>query len=1184
MSNIKNLKNEIDELKKMLHEKERLLLQSNIVADKNKNKNTIVKKITVKGKKNTVDDLGVMMAKRMNEIKKEQQLNKKKQIQHYNKVKTIYKAIQNNGLFLINFKITFFMTYHKSNGSSFTTPLQTRDFSYSIEETNKPTVKRNIKKIIELFLSEMNNEYMYYTLVDILEYQIMDSKTIKKNAVYNILKAKMKMAFPIEFSWVPNIKFENNGLCAYNALSALKKKPKIFNNPDELLKKFQSYEEEDNAILEEQTEQLTLNSGVSPTMIQRLCEEFDITHYCLDIENQLLLKNISKNRNWEPICYITHANHMYLITDKEFINKLSFNRSTKNNFVGMLRKEEEKDDVNKEIQGAIFTITPTKYFKKLKDCTIIRSTNNLQDTLIELYRLDGTLYKHTCRNNKIIKIDYLNNVVVLADPNYNGSMYDDYDMIDWMKVRQLCYKKKIHFVNQSFPNFVMQIINNTIKPKRIQLTKEQKENIKKEQNDYCNICESKLLKAEFDHIIPLASSGDNNLNNIQALCLPCHFKKTQNESENGEYVSIGKETSTFNNTTKKIIHSDLFKRYAFVERLADVPSKFKTFYIDINKTRRNILYYLKHMSYKLPVFTCMDEPKKYEKNDSIEAGFYFIESLNYFPLRGNGWYSHAMVLYCLENKIITEKNIKWKLESSLTLDHEYFNKSIDELLTLPNGLSKLAPNILIGCSARDVSIKSKTYFTNDFKQASTMFMRNKNSNAFIHDLNGLYQITTSEKIDLDISNSCIYNMIVDIEALELHKLKTIIEQNKGTVTFLNTDCCECYFPDNKPMSIKNYYWDKQKTIEKYKFEFKTVAPAYERMKKFEHFDSFEFDRPEWNIINDPLTNDFASVANQIIEKNQSFNLNGCAGSGKTSMLRTIMKQLTEKGLKYQVLCPTNKSARVVSKDAITIHKFLAKSFSNIKSLKKQIEGLKYIIIDEISMVREVFYKVFLSIKAMSDVKFIIAGDWRQLKPVNDRADFDYKNSLALLELCDANRLELTKCRRSDDKLFKASLSVNSLNTTEYDNKEYDISIAWTNEKRKKVNEKWMNLYSSKVQDKMYINKLSYDKDSQDMILYKGLPIIARINCRKYDICNNETFTIKKIDTDKIIITDEGNDKEILIGDFIRLFHPAYCITVHKCQGTTINKPFTIYQWKHFDESMKYTALTRGTKIENINFA
>ena len=41
MSNIKNLKNEIDELKKMLHEKERLLLQSNIVKDI---KNTIVKK------------------------------------------------------------------------------------------------------------------------------------------------------------------------------------------------------------------------------------------------------------------------------------------------------------------------------------------------------------------------------------------------------------------------------------------------------------------------------------------------------------------------------------------------------------------------------------------------------------------------------------------------------------------------------------------------------------------------------------------------------------------------------------------------------------------------------------------------------------------------------------------------------------------------------------------------------------------------------------------------------------------------------------------------------------------------------------------------------------------------------------------------------------------------------------
>lgn len=87
----------------------------------------------------------------------------------------------------------------------------------------------------------------------------------------------------------------------------------------------------------------------------------------------------------------------------------------------------------------------------------------------------------------------------------------------------------------------------------------------------------------------------------------------------------------------------------------------------------------------------MDEPMKFDSNDSIKAGFYFIESHNYFPLRENGWYSHAMVLYCLENKIITKDNIKWKFISSLVLGPDYFNKALDVLLTLPNSLSKLGP-------------------------------------------------------------------------------------------------------------------------------------------------------------------------------------------------------------------------------------------------------------------------------------------------------------------------------------------------------------------------------------------------------------------------------------------------------------------------------------------------------------
>ena len=62
-------------------------------------------------------------------------------------------------------------------------------------------------------------------------------------------------------------------------------------------------------------------------------------------------------------------------------------------------------------------------------------------------------------------------------------------------------------------------------------------------------------------------------------------------------------------------------------------------------------------------------------------------------------------------------------------------------------------------------------------------------------------------------------------------------------------------------------------------------------------------------------------------------------------------------------------------------------------------NLDYLFLDEVSMLQEIFYKFLISLQRITNVKFIIAGDFRQLPPVKDRIsdDFDYSNSQALLE-------------------------------------------------------------------------------------------------------------------------------------------------------------------------------------------
>ena len=73
-------------------------------------------------------------------------------------------------------------------------------------------------------------------------------------------------------------------------------------------------------------------------------------------------------------------------------------------------------------------------------------------------------------------------------------------------------------------------------------------------------------------------------------------------------------------------------------------------------------------------------------------------------------------------------------------------------------------------------------------------------------------------------------------------------------------------------------------------------------------------------------------------------------------------------------------------------------------------NVDYVCVDEISMVKEVFYNfLIMTKKKKPNIKLIVVGDFNQLKPVNDRVNVNFKFSLALHELCSGNHLELTTC-------------------------------------------------------------------------------------------------------------------------------------------------------------------------------
>jgi len=173
-------------------------------------------------------------------------------------------------------------------------------------------------------------------------------------------------------------------------------------------------------------------------------------------------------------------------------------------------------------------------------------------------------------------------------------------------------------------------------------------------------------------------------------------------------------------------------------------------------------------------------------------------------------------------------------------------------------------------------------------------------------------------------------------------------------------------------------------------------------------------------------------------------------------------------------------------------------------------------------------------------------------------------------------------------------NINSIDTKKFGVKFTKQHVSFTNAKRIQINNIMMhNVVTEKKKKPLILEKLTWEKNSQKVKLLPTMPIIARINNKDLDICNNEMFIIKKITDDDIIIYEEdenfpGDPKKAIseftipINKFQKMFYVAYCITVHKSQGSTFRHEYTIHEFEKFDNRLKYVALSRSSNIKHIN--
>ena len=948
-----------------------------------------------------------------------------------------------------------------------------------------------------------------------------------------------------------------------------------------------------------------VDGGYNSLQIHNICKNLDIGLYAFDISKKCFLKHVSKSRNYPTLVYYAINNHMYHVTDKEQVLSLVAKaREMQKNLSSVMLTQKEAKNVFNEIENQKEDVPIVDLFNETENTIVIYNKSNLNNELVQLMGMGiAPEIKRSHRNNisYMIVIPDKDNVNILKKDKIKYHLFADKNdklEIDHKGIKELCVKNEIEFKNQTFPSIVRTLKDRFLNHKyeRKVFTKEERLVFLNEHSS-CNHCHKTLIleTLEIDHIKRLADGGDNEEDNLQALCSECHFDKTQDELNT---PNLSKTHSSFNKEVSEILNGPLSQHLAFCETVhkyngeknirkalaehkmnqlinnssninfIDELEDFLYCYnkttknviaMDINKCRANLVL---HNKFDFPQFTVMDNFEPY--TGQTGAGDYYIETNSSLPMHGNGLYSYPIVKYCLDLNLIKPEDIKYCCIASLQIESTHFNNFIHHCReTLDEKRSKLAINSMIGSFAMDTetSLWKCLAITEDVNEAFSLFLSEKAS--FV-DTNtssrGRFYSVFKEINSINLeTEKPIYNMIMDLEAIELHKLSQIIESNGGQVLDLKTDCIRCSFENEHPFkliendktNIDGYFFDEECKVPKYKFE-NAKTLDIERKPRWIRDETINFKSNEWTITYDVKDNDFTPLVTKVLDVMGSCNLQAHPGCGKTTFIEKYIKpELTKRNNTYTVLTPTNISALLVN--GITLDKFIAK-IKTKDSLEKY--ATDYIIVDECSMMKEQHYKVLSIIKTFCpNSKFIIGGDFDQHQPVKDRvgdkSQAYYQNSNVLFELCNGNRLLLETCRRSDEKLHSLCENVEALSGKEFGNTFTKSHICFTNKKRILINNKMMDVIESsrkkKKENRLALNlqKLHYDSNSQNVKLFSKMPIISSKNQPiikmgdvkvKLDMMNNEMFVIDKIlDDDTIVVKNDRLKFEIPASSFQRCF-------------------------------------------------
>lgn len=601
--------------------------------------------------------------------------------------------------------------------------------------------------------------------------------------------------------------------------------------------------------------------------------------------------------------------------------------------------------------------------------------------------------------------------------------------------------------------------------------------------------------------------------------------------------------------------------------------------VDKNKAYSYILRNLDKILMASPV----DVPINFTQQTHLhEDNIYYVKSVPRHTL-GNilidkeGWYINSIVKEALENNYINREDIILVMKCNNSMVNP-FPKVVDTLYEKYGNDAKLLVNSYIGTFGRTHTDVGYMYVNNSFdkiikhdkKQILEKYQVTK-----VDKIYDYYMTIVPKTIPRYKHGLLIYSQIVQSNRLLIYKMA--LKMN-GEIKQITTDSITVsnpvFIPKDDPNDFDGWKHEETKTQQATgSYTMKKIVKPYEKNPKIQTVKFVD----EWNT---------SKCVKQILSHNENVMVTGMAGSGKSHIIKKLLEQSPNQTV---IVCPTHVAKSNFSR-AETLHSFLCIDAEGNKTSKRCYKHLKYLILDEISMIGEELMKNLLSVlHQYSNIKVFAFGDFEQLKAVNDKS-----GSFLWKHLCKFHyRLEHNKrtANADDIEYFNVMKNARESQSLGYNFKNetsplegYDLNLCYTNEKRQSINSYYMNKY--KPNNALYFERKNEDTIFQSMYIYEGLPLLIKKNMLDKNLYNGFRLMVTGVDEkNKEISMVCHQTKETHKFSFAQIKTscvPCYALTIHTAQGQTFNESYTIHEYTKLDHRLLYVALSRARRLTQIS--